>query len=78
MADIKIRYANNGIEAIWHLLGSNNRFYRAAGILLLREHVQVLVAHGKGAQASELVRIFRDEDPRKKYRPPGMENRLVP
>lgn len=69
---------DNTIEAVWMLLNSGSVYFRAAGILLLQAYTKELVAAGRGQEASELVQIFRDEDPWKKSRPRGKENNLHP
>ena len=69
---------DNTIEAVWMLLNSASVYFRAAGILLLQEYTKELVAMGRGQEASELLQIFRDEDPWKKSRSRGRENVLRP
>lgn len=70
--------APNGIVAIWNLLASNNRFYRAAGILLLSEWASTMTANGKGAEASSVIQEFRDNDPKWGKPKKGRQLRLKP
>lgn len=77
-AKSELRPARSTIEAIWFLLATGNVHYRAAAILLLQEYCKTLVASGKGNQASELLQIFRDEDPKRDKRPKGKEHLLCP
>ena len=69
---------NSGIQAIWNLLMTGDVFYRAAGILLLKAHVQTLIAAGKYEYASRLVQAFRENDPMKSNRPKEDKERMRP
>lgn len=78
MSDKRLKTHSGGIEAIWNLLASGDKFYRAAGILLLEHYASTLTANGKGEYASRLVQAFRDNDPYKFTRPKHARNKLCP
>lgn len=70
--------AHNGVVAIWKLLASGNKYYRAAAILLLKEYASVLTANGKGEYASRLVQAIRENDPRRAFVKKGDKWSLLP
>jgi hypothetical protein len=68
-------YPQTAIEAVWGLLDTGNRFYRAAAILLLKALTTEMVANGQGEAASELVKRFREAD---RFKSRHREGRMRP
>lgn len=73
-----MKQPHNSVEAIYFLLVSGNKYYRAAAILLLKELATTMTANGNGDLASRMVQTFRDEDPLKHSRRKRGENVLRP
>lgn len=79
MTDKRLKATHNsGIQAIWNLLATGDRYYRAAGILLLKAHVETLINSGKYEHAARLVQAFREHDPMKHTRPKEDKERIRP